>query len=126
MALGLSGGANYASFSLGSTLLAATLTGVGITTLMLPATNTKGFLIQSIDYSKTGIFDGTLYADTSAPASGVDITKRAIRAFSANGGASLATPDFPELLLPPGYGLYIAVNALSVANVAFWVNGILL
>jgi hypothetical protein len=126
MALGLSGNINYDSVALGSTLLAATITGIGITTLLLPATNTKGFLIQTIDHSKQGVFEGTLFADTSAPASGTDITKRGIRNFGCNGALTTAQTDFATLLIPAGYGLYLGTNQISLANCAVWINGILL
>jgi hypothetical protein len=74
-----------------------------VTTLVTPATNTAGIEIATMSVFAQG--SAVIYADTSAPSSSTDATKRAIYS------VSVSTQTLPfALSVPPGIGLYLASN----------------
>jgi hypothetical protein len=86
----------------------------GIYQLLSPAQNTNGVIIKTCYMALSAGHGGLLYADTAAPASYNDLTKRQL--FGSNSATSTSTTYtqayimYP-LYVYPGLGIWITTNA---------------
>ena len=80
----------------------------GVITLVTPATNVNGLVIRTARLRAWGAGGSALYADTSAPATYNDLTKRIITDIGNN---TVIQDSIINLFIPTGRGLYYAGNA---------------
>lgn len=89
---------------------AAGCNNVASATLVTPAANANGLIIRNYTvYTASGV--GALFADTAAPATAYDVTKRCL----AN-NAGLGAVSGKDIYVPAGIGLYSASSAASTGT----------
>lgn len=83
----------------------------GVQTVITPAANVNGIIIRTLQAQSSAGNSNTVFADTAAPATYNDSTKRII--FMASDGSinNLAK----AIKIPPGCGLFVACNSASGA-----------
>jgi hypothetical protein len=94
---------------LGGTFIQDTYS-TGVTELIAPGTNTNGLIIRSLALLNASPDNVavSVYADTSAPSSISDYTKR----IAYNYGVLTTLPDYMlyPLAISPGWGVWVAVG----------------
>ena len=90
---------------------------VAVQTIIAPAANQNGVILR---LASMGVSNGTaaLYADTAAPVSVVDATKRTVRRVTKS--ADWDHAHLRELYLPPATGLYYVSNAANNTISVTW------
>jgi hypothetical protein len=94
---------DYQAHKIGASFGNVVNAGASLQTYILPAANVNGVILRT-GWLTTTANNMLLVADTAAPSSPTDTTKRAIASI---GGAAAFWALGQQLYLPPGYGLYL-------------------